>query len=382
MEVLNGLIETISIDFDSNNNSTPVDYSDNLKNVDHQSENGMPAKPTVDKDITRTVIDLLNTFREWKKSIEFIESEAKPHHDYKNIQANGFRSMLKINTMAIKRVNKILSQKALNAKHLIKCIALANLLTKINNKTKEFHQRDLEYKQNLANNNEPKNESTNNDKSEKGPKGQFNKEPFISKNLYTSAVALEFFEFYDELEQDLVDYYRYHPLFYFRKGLRRLAKALLLFISTSSSLPSSLVFNSKKKSKVIAKLLNSPTLTYPFSIIEQVNCSAYYDVVIPLKFIGDGLQTNTLYLPRQHKYRLNDIQTCMSTNRFISIDNNWSYDQLKKNYKNSKQSKADKIRVRIIREKSTPKSGTVVFHSHGGMSAQLILHPNETLANR
>ena len=368
MEILNGLIHTISIDFDSNNNSTPVDYSDSLKNADYPSEpyeDGQPAKST-EKDITRTVIDLLNAFRAWKKSIEFIESEAKPHHDYKTIKANGFRSMLKINTLAIKRVNKILSQKELNAKDLIKCITLAKLMTKINTKTREFHQRDLEYKQNLANNNE--NASTNKNQPEKNSniKSHLNEEPFTSNNLFTSAVAIDFFEFYKDLEQDLVDYFRYHPLFYFRKGLRRMAKALLLFISTSSSLPSSLVFNGKKKSKVIAKLLNSPTLTYPFSVIEQVNCSMYNDVFVPLKFIGDGLQTSTVYLPRQHKYRLNDIETCMSTNRFISIDNSWSYEQLNGVYKHNKQSKADKIRVRIVREKSTPKSGTVLFHSHGG----------------
>lgn len=371
MEILNGLIHTISVDFDSNNNSTPVDYSDNLKNADYQSEpceDGQQSSATPEKDITKTVIELLNAFRAWKKSIEFVESEAKPHHDYKNVKANGFRSLLKINTLAIKRVNKILSQRELTGKHLIKCISLARLMTKINNKTREFHQKDLEYKQNLANNNN-ENASTNKNEPEKNSqiKSQVNKEPFTSNNLFTSSVALDFFEFYKDLEQDLVDYYRYHPLFYFRRGLRRMAKALLLFISTSSSLPSSLVFNGKKKSKVIAKLLNSPTLTYPFSVIEQVNCSMYNDVFVPLKFIGDGLQTNTVYLPRQHKYRLNDIETCMSENRFISIDNNWSYEQLNGGYKNNKQSKVDKIRVRIVREKSTPKSGTVLFHSHGGM---------------
>lgn len=371
MEILNGLIETISVDFDSNNNSTPVDCSENFKNADYPSEPAEePAQPTGDKDITKTVIELLNTFRAWKQSIEFIESEAGPQHDYKTIKANGFRSMKKINTLAIKRVNKILSQKELNAKHLIKCIALARLLTKINRKTKEFYQKDLEYKQNLANNNEPKNADKNQTEKDAKNRNPFNEEPFTSKNLFTSALDLEFFEFYDELEQDLVDYFRYHPLFYFRKGLRRMAKALLLFISTSSSLPGSLVFNGKKKSKVIAKLLNSPTLTYPFAIIEQINCRAYNDVVVPLKFIGDGLQTNTVYLPRQHKYLLNDVSTCMSTNRFISIDNSWSYEQLGRS--NHKKSKADKIRVRIVRDKSTPKSGTVIFHSHGGMCAQLI----------
>lgn len=360
--MLNGLIETISVDFDSNNNSTPVDYS--AKNVDY-SPIEEPAPPTSDKDITKTVIELLNTFRAWKQSIEFIESEAGPQHDYKTIKANGFRSMKKVNTMAIKRVNKILSQKELNGKDLVKCIALARLLTKINLKTKEFHQRDLEYKQNLANNNEPKND--NNNQPEKGAKNrsQFNEEPFTSKNLFPSQVALDFFEFYNELEQDLIEYFRYHPLFYFRKGLRRSARLLLAFLSTSSSLPGSLFNGKKKKSKVIAKLLNSPTLTYPFSIIEQVNCSAYNDLIIPLKFIGDGLKTNTVYLPRQYKYLVNDLQTSMDPNNsFISIDNSWSYDQLRSNHK---KSKADKIRVRIVREKATPKNGTVIFNTHGGM---------------
>lgn len=347
MELLNGLIHTISVDFESTNSSTtPVDLDEQIKNdkLDKQ----------IDKDLAQTVVDLLNLFREWKKSIEYIESQC-PLYDYKNIKANGFRTIFKLNTIGCKRVNKILSAKELTIKDLIKSIAMAKLMIKINNKIKEFHQKDLEFKQNLINNNE----SNNNIEDDKND--QLNKS-LPSKNLFTSKLAFDFFEFYCELEQELADYFRYHPMFFFRKGLRKSAKSVLTIFGTSSNLPNSLVFSKKKKSKFIAKSLTNPTFTFPFSILGSVDCSFYNDVVIPVKHLGHKLSTSTIYIPRQHKYLLNDIETCVNKNEPISIDYNWSYEMMIKN----KQTKSDKIRIRIIKNKTTPKSGTVIFHVHGG----------------
>lgn len=348
MELLNGLIHLISIDFDSNNNSTPVDYSTSDPN-----DQATIDKPT-EKELDRLVIELLGTLKEWKQSIEFIESQC-PLHDYKDVKANGYRSMFKINILAIKRVNKKLSDKQLTIKHLFGSLVLARLLAKINNKIKEFHHKDQEVMQNLDNNNETSDELK--DKNQLIPK-----KLLTSNNLFTCLSSIEFFEFYDKLEHDLADYFRYHPIFYFRNNLRKSGKALILFLSKSSSLPSSLMFNNKKRSKAIAKSLNNPTLSFPFSIINQIDCSVYKDVLIPLKYLNDGLSTSTVYLPRQYKFLLNDLNTCINTKQCLSVDKSWSYELLKA----TKISKNDKIRIRIIKDKSKLKTKTVMFHVHGG----------------
>lgn len=345
MEMLNSLIQIISVDFDTNNNSTPTELSLN------NGENDKKIETLSDQELNRIVIELLNSFKEWKLSIEFIESQCSLH-DYKDVKANGFRSIFKINRLAIERVNRKLSAKELTIKHLTKSLSLAILMTKINKKIKKFYEKDQEWRANLTNNNQSIDLNDNQ---------QSKSESFTSNNLFCSKVSVEFFEFYDELEQDLVEYFRFHPFFYLRKDLRKMAKALVTFLSASSSLPRSLIFNHKKRSKVIAKSLNNPTLSFPFSILDQLDCRTYNDVLIPLKFLFSNLSTNTVYLPRQNKFLLNDLNTSLETKKFIEINYDWSYDRTK-----LKASKNDKIRVRIIKNKSTTKFKSVMFHLHGG----------------
>jgi len=314
-----------------------------------------PEIDSIEKDIDKLVIEMLHSFREWKKSIEFIEHQC-PLHDYKEVKANGYRSIYRINTLAVERINKTLSAKELTSKHLIKSLTLSKLLTKINNKIEEFHRRDLEYKQNLMNNN---NDETSDEKLKK----LYTVTPFVSNNLFNSQLTVDLFEFYDELEQDLADYFRYHPLFYYRKDLRKTAKRLLTCCSVISQIPASLIYDRKKRSQVIAKSLNSPTISFPFSIINQVDCRPYTDVVIPFKYLNEGISTCSVYLPRQYKFLLNDLNSCLNTDDdYLTINNNWSYNLLK----TSPTAKHDKIRVRIIKDKTSIKNKTVLFHVHGG----------------
>lgn len=353
MDLLNGLIQVISDDFSSiNNNSIPVDHLNNKIELEKEKK-----EPTIDS----FVIDLLDTFKEWKISIEFIESQC-PLYDYKDVKANGYRTIFKINIQAIKRINKILSAKQLTAKHLIKCLTLAKLLNKINSKIREYNRLDKEFKQNLHNNNESINQM-NGDVSNTKLTNQELLDKTTSPYLFTSLLSIDFFKFYHDLESDLSDYFRFHKLFYYRKGLGKNARRLVNFCSTSSNLPASLVFSNKKKSKVIAKALNNPTITFPFSILNEVDCSLHNDIAVPLKYIGGGLSVKTIYISRQKKFSLFDLNTCVNDKKYIKIDPTWSYESVKVD----KFDKKDRIRIRILKKKSTPKSGTVIFYIHGGM---------------
>ena len=83
---------------------------------------------------------------------------------------------------------------------------------------------------------------------------------------------------------------------------------------------------------------------------------------------GSNLSTETIYIPRQNKFILNDINSCINNNDSFKIDPNWSYELLK----SRRTDKKEKIRIRIVKDKLTPKNGTIIFHIHGGKQIEIL----------
>ena len=303
---------------------------------------------TKDDQLIKQVIKILNGLK-----LNLIElNNYGEQNDFSiDLKYNGYRSFAKLNTIALKRVESELIDQAksvqLNEKKIKKCLAFLKFINKLNLLVLETTKK--------------------NQKLNKKDVNQNRKE---YKLLFDEKMTIEIFEQYFAMKEDFKVYLDGHLSFYLTNQLKLLVHYVCKFLLLSSYLPFSLfiLFNKERTLNTMYDAIINPTISWPNSM-EIINKPVICSFARSLATFRNSVRSQTFYIPKQQKWLLKTLDECnfSETTKFFKyspVPNDESNrSQLKSNNQNLK---ANGIRVKLIKHKSKPKDGIVLFHVHGG----------------
>ncbi|RWS02320.1 hormone-sensitive lipase-like isoform X2 [Dinothrombium tinctorium] len=125
-----------------------------------------------------------------------------------------------------------------------------------------------------------------------------------------------------------------------------------LFTAIVSKFPKSLcaLWDRDYRGKILFETMKNATIDFPFAMWRILEWKIHSKFLACLINIGSGLQTSTEFIPRQKSWIIPE----------------WSKGRVQRKYFSKFQSSGKKVRCRLLQHRNKSQNDTLVLHMHGG----------------
>lgn len=344
----------------NDNNSHFPEKPESMSNVClfsiQQIENGFVTaflKQHFDKPSNmKQTLDQLRTHLNHLNLLDSMVAKLAPEADLilknKKYCFNGYRTLMKINQIAVRDLHLLLKSPKKASFQKLKCkLYRIKLMVFINIIQLSF-------------------------KEESDRCGHNPNEP----NLFHPDTGLMVMDLFEAAIPYLGEYYCEHVVFFLPPKIRKLFRMSGLFTAIAYRIPISLLFplNKKKMHFLASKSLHNPNMRWPLSVIATADDIWFRKLAINLYHLKTPSKSTTYFIPKQQQWTLRSLEDVMNDqnqSRFVYKDTGSSGDAAWNHRKvikcNKFGNKSGFVRIRVLRHRHAKPDGSVLFHCHGGM---------------
>jgi hypothetical protein len=304
------------------------------------------AKP---KGMRDTLTELIGALQQMNKSFGAIAALAPGCDLEPQNPSNGYRTMMKTNTVAVRDLLKqLMAHKFPSMRTLRRHVYLIKLIALMDQLQLSFRALSEETR--------------------RAP---------IDPNMFHQDLVFFWLKIYEQINPFLESYYAHHLYFFLPAKFNSRIRWLMRTIVSIHRIPFSLsaTFNNRKFGSFAAQCMNNPNMRFPIGLFASMDDAIFRKLVIGMYHRRTPVRASTYFVPKQRQWILTGLQEISKRPdvRFSyhatgeAIETAWELRKVIKSLKFG--SKPDSVRVRILRHPDAKPDGTVLFHCHGGLLA-------------